>query len=308
LPVGPGVSGSQARASARSAAASDGLVCTPGIRLRASDLMLIVDLPKWPRDNLQITMTTTPATVAQESCTFEPYENVFIGNFLYGLGLALGAKLQGRALPSCVSLLQQTPADQMLGDVLADFAGTVLLYEFKRSHGNERKELSKAEKLRVVLKQSPELDKVSRNVHWYVVSLPGAANAEPRIHLSPYIDLGIKAERRSRSLNQYVNDLAEIIVSKNRTTPGTHLVKEYLRTVAALSDSDQGAVGGMLVAIDGNGAIRYVLVDDIRDLALQHSQHLARESERQQVRQQETEQPSRTPGDERTKSGPTYER
>jgi hypothetical protein len=253
-------------------------------------------------------MTTIQSTAAASSASFEPYENVFVGNFLYGLGLALGIKLQGKELPSCVSLLQQTPADHMLGDVLANFAGTVLLYEFKRSRGNEKKERNKAEKLRIILKQSPELHDVSRFVHWYVVSQPATADTEPQIRLGPYIDIGTGAGSESCLLKDYVNNLAELVVSDDRTTFDTRLVKEYLRTVAALSDSDQGAVGGMVVAIDGSGAIRYVLVDDIRDLALQHSRHLAQEAQRQQIRQQEIEQPSLAPRHEQTRSGPTHER
>ena len=48
-----------------------------------------------------------------------PYENVIIGNFIYGLGLVMGKN--PRQIDSCVNLLQQTPLDKVLGDVMLQF-------------------------------------------------------------------------------------------------------------------------------------------------------------------------------------------
>ncbi len=59
------------------------------------------------------------------------YENVVIGNFLYGLGVSVGAQLRGHILPASVNLLQQTPEDKALADVLLSFPGTLRLIEFK---------------------------------------------------------------------------------------------------------------------------------------------------------------------------------
>lgn len=47
------------------------------------------------------------------------YENVVIGNFLYGLGFSIGRSLPEQRT-SVVNLLQQTPADKTLG-VLQSF-------------------------------------------------------------------------------------------------------------------------------------------------------------------------------------------
>lgn len=233
---------------------------------------------------------TSKKSPSTSSAGIEPYENVFIGNFLYGLGLALGAKLRGKLPPSCLSLLQQTPADTILGDVLAEFSGTVLLYEFKRSRGKDAKEHSKARDLRILMNHSPDLEAVSRAVHWYVVSQPATAKTEPQIHLLPYLDIGTDANAACQPLSQYVNELAELIANKDRPRIDRERIKAYLRQVAALSKGDQGAVGGMLVAVDSQGAIRYVVVDDIRDLGLDHSSFLTREEGRQQAREDAHEQ------------------
>lgn len=55
----------------------------------------------------------------------EPHENVLIGNFLYMLGLMIGARSGSHIPPGCVNLLQQTPNDKLIGDILAEFDGAV---------------------------------------------------------------------------------------------------------------------------------------------------------------------------------------
>lgn len=71
----------------------------------------------------------------------------------------------------------------MLGNLLADFGGTVLLYEFKRCSGDHRKEADKAEELRIVLQRNQTLSDISRTTHWYVVLEEAAVNAEISIHV-----------------------------------------------------------------------------------------------------------------------------
>ena len=46
------------------------------------------------------------------------YENIVIGNFLYGLGFAIAKRTASCDFPSIVNLLQQTPDDAVLGDLL----------------------------------------------------------------------------------------------------------------------------------------------------------------------------------------------
>lgn len=68
------------------------------------------------------------------------YENIVIGNFLYGLGFAVRARAHstGLVVPSVVNLLQQTPADKELADVLLEFPGVVRLIEFKQLNKKSR--------------------------------------------------------------------------------------------------------------------------------------------------------------------------
>src|SRR5262245_44285930 len=62
------------------------------------------------------------------------YENVVIGNFLFALGYALRDKGRVERL-GAVNLLQQTPADRFLGDLLLDFPGVVAAHRVQSTGG-----------------------------------------------------------------------------------------------------------------------------------------------------------------------------
>ena len=82
------------------------------------------------------------------------YENLVIGNFLYALGLKIGARQHDYLIPDLtVNLIQQTPIDFVLGDVLLVGPRAVALLEFKREANREghRKEQSKLLKIETVL-------------------------------------------------------------------------------------------------------------------------------------------------------------
>ena len=81
------------------------------------------------------------------------YENVVIGNFLYGLGFAVRAKSNGGIVPSIVNLLQQTPANKQLTDVLLEFPGVVRLIEFKQRSNRANKEKTRIEQLNAAIKK-----------------------------------------------------------------------------------------------------------------------------------------------------------
>jgi len=83
------------------------------------------------------------------------YENLVIGNFLYALGLKMGARLHGDLAPDlAVNLLQQCPLDIVLGDVLLTGLKAVALLEFKREANwkGRWKERSKLLKIEAFLK------------------------------------------------------------------------------------------------------------------------------------------------------------
>ena len=92
------------------------------------------------------------------------YENVIIGNFLYTLGLNIGIN---KELPkySSINLLQQTPADKALGDVLLEFPGVVRLIEFKNKKSDKEKEKTRLKLLEMALSGEDKMIDISRLPH-----------------------------------------------------------------------------------------------------------------------------------------------
>lgn len=72
------------------------------------------------------------------------YENITIGNFLFSLGYSIRDKQgPGDAAAGSINLLHQTPADQLLGDVLVNFSGVVRLCELKAQGASLKEEKGK---------------------------------------------------------------------------------------------------------------------------------------------------------------------
>ena len=72
----------------------------------------------------------------------EPYENVYIGNFIYSLGF-LSAMFNEGADEAGVHLIQQTPEDKKWADLLTRWKGRYFILEFKREEIGCKQELRK---------------------------------------------------------------------------------------------------------------------------------------------------------------------
>ena len=99
------------------------------------------------------------------------YENTFIGSFLYGLGIEVGTSSQERPLVTGVDLLQQTPLDQSLADLLIKAPDYVSIIEFKRRENRSDKEANKKNWLRRVINASgreEQIAAISRAMHFQV--------------------------------------------------------------------------------------------------------------------------------------------
>lgn len=138
------------------------------------------------------------------------YENVVIGNFLYGLGVSIGNRLKSGYLPGAVSLLQQTPEDKALGDVLLEFPGTLRLIEFKAQGNHSTKERRRHSKLSTILKgkqefrniscRGQEMLTISRRVHWYVETAPSPLKGVEAFFLLTLMP-STQSNQRSNSLH-----------------------------------------------------------------------------------------------------------
>src|SRR5271167_4610062 len=96
------------------------------------------------------------------------YENVVIGNFLFALGFAVRARQSEKVVATAISLLQQSPADKLLGDLMMEFPGVVRLMEFKTVENRSPKERARHTQLSTAIAECPHLESISRAVHWYI--------------------------------------------------------------------------------------------------------------------------------------------
>jgi hypothetical protein len=199
------------------------------------------------------------------------YENLVIGNFLYALGLKIGARQHDYLAPDlAVNQIQQTPIDFVLGDVLLVGPRAVALLEFKREANWEgrRKEGDKLLKIETVLKHPKfeELRDTSRQIHFYVETSDLEEGLESRV--LPYLDL--RTDDRMSGLEQLIDNLASQAMSAPALTEtDKKACQRYLKLVCRCQGRNghsYHASPGLLVGVRGDGRIAFVTVDDIRDL------------------------------------------
>lgn len=202
------------------------------------------------------------------------YENVVIGNFLYGLGFAIRARLASGSLSGVVNLLQQTPADTLLGDLLLEFPGVLRLIEFKANANKSTKEKSRHRALRGAVAVDSKQEAISRKVHWYIETepseIPGRAFTS---RIVPYLD-AYPAEAARGSLESFIDTLAAEAIGKQPSTTREAEAK-YLQWVRLFQGDGEVGTGGILVVVDKDGGMHYAQLLDMLEFRLTHRQWIA---------------------------------
>lgn len=195
-----------------------------------------------------------------------PYENIIIGNFLYSLGRAMGMHPKGAGVDGVVNLLQQTPLDPVLGDVMLHFPAVWRLIEFKRTGAAMDKEYAKYQMLHAATKREPSLREASRRLHWYVVSGPQDAleagnPKEFAIRVRPYLDLH---DTGGITLEKFIQGIVEDAYSDPiLSNDELDLCLKIIKTFGSLKGLQSS---GLLVGVGGSGGLTYVPITDISDL------------------------------------------
>lgn len=200
------------------------------------------------------------------------YENILIGNFLYGLGLKMGVKAAaGYSDPVCVNLLQQTPLDQPLGDVLFANPRILRVFEFKRQANTSDKEREKRSLLEDALvgQGQEHLLRVSREIHWYVESDYQAVGGFTQV--LPYLNF-LSREGPIRELSDYIEQLANEAVNAPDDPAKAAVSKEYIKFLSWLAKSKPGGSGSLILSVTGTGALQFMHFDDLTDLFLTRQQ------------------------------------
>lgn len=214
------------------------------------------------------------------------YENVVIGNFLYGLGFAIRDCLNGRtAFPGMVNQLQQTPVDKELADVLLSFPGLVRLIEFKMKGADLKKEKLRHRLLTLALSGADDapLLKVSRSVHWYVEVSTNLTDTPLVCRAVPYLDAFSPQPQQedAASLEHLIEQTAREAVGELGALAREH-AQSYLRRVRLTLAGTSTAAGGLLLVMGKGGSMRFAQLQDISDLNLPDRLWLDRELYRQE--------------------------
>lgn len=199
------------------------------------------------------------------------YENTLIGTFLYGLGIEVGAHAGTKPFASGVDLLQQTPLDASLADLLIQSPSFVRLFEFKRAVSRDPKESRKRRFLERVIGAEDDADRlrdIANAIHWHIESTP-RVDTSPVLQAKPYFgddadscDVTALCQRtaaamRNPSLGPSPDDCARYL-SVIRKSGGT------------LSKASGG--GSTLLVAVKKGILMHAHVNDLTDITLRHQQ------------------------------------
>lgn len=197
------------------------------------------------------------------------YENIIIGNFLFALGYTISSKYGQAPFAGKISLIQQTPADRPLGDLMASLNNHIYLIEFKEASNPSKKENQKFNNLKRIIDQ-PEykyLLAISRKMHWYIETsvTPKNFNQQTLIsHIAPYLDRELKIHGLDQFVEQIANEVTKPNTEKNISDSELYL--QFVRKTLG-GDSAFGT-GGLLLTVNSAGEINYLPIEDLMELRM----------------------------------------
>ena len=212
--------------------------------------------------------------------TLTLYENIVIGNYLFDLRVRMAKRRPDLPLVS-VNMLQQTPSDRLLGDVLLANAGVCRLMEFKRAGKLTDKERKKLATLRSGIAASgtrrEEIENLSRELHWYVeIQEPRAPLYELVTKACAYLDF--PDDPNFIGMNQFfAEEIADEACQEGsdlrlRETRGLYLkwICQLFASIDAKDESASGTVskrnsspGAFLVALNQKGEAYWLAVPSV---------------------------------------------
>lgn len=211
------------------------------------------------------------------------YENVAIGNFLYGLGFAVAKRVKGQDLPSIVNLLQQTPDDPLFGDILIRAPGMLRIFEFKQRDNKDSKEPDRHAKLVRNLTGKDDLIRISRIVHWFVETAPAEKTFFSRI--VPYLDAYPKSPAK-HDFATFVNATADAVTGGSEALSQTDMAN-YLSSLLLLHKAGTVGSGGLVVKMSETGELHYAELTSILDLILTRQAVLEQHKQLEQAQERE---------------------
>ncbi|WP_417454919.1 hypothetical protein [Kiloniella sp.] len=209
------------------------------------------------------------------------YENIIIGNFLVGLGHQIG-RINSN-LPFNVNLLQQTPLDKSIGDVLMERADFIKIIEFKRQVNTNKKEQTKHTILSRALNDH-KLHDVSREIHWLV----SHQNTEKELVVksAPYLDFNTGLE--TYSLTELIKDTADELTGKNVPKHKAADYESYIKLLQTLNGRNSDSSGAIILCSSSEGGLNYMPVNSLENLrfSLNQIDHLFKNNHEKKLQQE----------------------
>lgn len=197
-----------------------------------------------------------------------PYENILIGHFIHTLGYVAGMHRLDLD-HSAVQLLQQTPHDYTVGDLLAHLQGRNFIFEFKRNQDQVVTELTKPHRVQLLqLLEQPEAVKfrsISRRGHF--LCFPTANT----LSFMPYVELANSSNQRQDQLKTLTTFCHAMISPTSEIGMPYAQLSIYLKMLEHIAKQTKGTgsasgAGGLIMNISPQGEITYVQYDDLNVL------------------------------------------
>jgi hypothetical protein len=190
----------------------------------------------------------------------QPYENVYIGNFIFALGYHAAQTSKGLS-NKAVQLVQQTHDKELLNDLFINWGGRNFIFEFKRNVKKVSTELEKPAKIKL----NNALNDPS-NIHFSILSNKGhflRFSFDQGIGFVSYKDIKKPIEKCF-----YLDTFCKNLLRDNSEFGITHNeLCQYLGFTRESSNSITEGCGGFIFNISKDGSLNMLPFESVTILS-----------------------------------------
>jgi hypothetical protein len=189
-----------------------------------------------------------------------PYENQYIGIFIYLLGIIAGGR--NKNISDSINLLQQTPGDKAFNDLLLRWQGKNFIIEFKRNEKGLETEIKKP-KRRQLIKEINEGNKALGHLSLksHFVGYAIAKLEQSSLAFKRYISFNLP-EEYPVDFQTFVTLLSDAQSQIGITDPKEF--EDYLSYLIKVSGGDD--VSGIVVNASSNGSFNFIVYNSYQEL------------------------------------------
>lgn len=195
------------------------------------------------------------------------YENIYIGNFIYQLGIEVGKKNIENM--SSLNLFQQTPSDSILSDLIATVNNRFMIIEFKRDNSDIKERdkfiefflnVENTEK-----KYAEQIVNISQSCHYIGI---GKLTDESTISFYEYINHF--TEQKTSEITNFIDKFLPPYKDNMKLGTNAKNFQDYILFLQKIYEEGYNtSTGGIIVSQDTNGKTTMLPTDNIVELILQ---------------------------------------